>query len=639
MTCPHRRVLLCQGATPTRVRRPRPCHRRQVRSTQARVRVTSRSARPSRALARLLTGAGGGLVGSLRARRRVWCTRTRIRGSSHPCRHICRCTVVIAFPRLRQGDMTLSLRPLDRRERERDRLREYEERERSERERGLRERELERDARERERERERDRYERESVMSRSHAGSPELHRSASAGGRASAVPGTSLPPTQAPQAGAPGAPPPTAFRRVDDGRVPESVYVRAIRRDWEGSREEGQRGRCDDEGTITRVDGPAIGCVVFISGSDYGWVAGQFDASGGKDKMRRRGGRKRKDDTGSMGPSRAPSTQPPPFKVAPVPAGPHSKSPPSPDPISSASVSSGRSGRPSPTVSSAPRREVDEDYDEGAAGALMTLAQSGHGPPPVSPTAVSTGGGRSQPPHRGSISSAEGARRSPTIQTGMGERAQLKRPLSPGPGEPSPGESKRSRVEILNPTRRMASPAPQGRHTPQPSTPIPFRLQASRASEDARSPTTATSLTNWYPILSPAPSSAKCSCHIVPACTCSRTFRRCDDPPTDHDLSPSSSPSSGGARSPTTDSDRMQVDAGLGPASKSRSRSMSPPRAPPSASSSVPRSKVDVMNPSPTSAHSSGSGSGGAARKNSGSAGSPGAPKSPPTEKNGSPRS
>ncbi len=113
MTCPHRRVLLCQGATPTRVRRPRPCHRRQVRSTQARVRVTSRSARPSRALARLLTGAGGGLVGSLRARRRVWCTRTRIRGSSHPCRHICRCTVVIAFPRLRQGDMTLSLRPLD----------------------------------------------------------------------------------------------------------------------------------------------------------------------------------------------------------------------------------------------------------------------------------------------------------------------------------------------------------------------------------------------------------------------------------------------------------------------------------------------------------------------------------------------
>ncbi|KLO11276.1 hypothetical protein SCHPADRAFT_906143 [Schizopora paradoxa] len=510
-------------------------------------------------------------------------------------------------------------RDMEREQRERDRRREYEERER---ERAImRERELERDAREREKERERDRYERESVLSRSHAGSPELYRSASVSGRTSAVPGASLPPPQAPQAGPGGLPPPPPSGGSMTGEFP-SPYTFAPSGD--AGRGRARRGKEVDV-TMRTASPVSMGQPSAASSSSTTTMGGQqsqFDASGSKDRKRRRGGRKGKDDGGSMTPSRAPSTQPPQFKVAPIPAGPHSKSPASPEPISSASVSSGRSGRPSPTVSGPPRRDVDEDYDEGVAGALMSLAQGGQGPPPVSPTALSMGG-RQSASHRGSISSAEGARRSPTIQTGMGDRVPLKRPLSPGPGgEPmtNAGESKRSRVDILNP-RRMGSPAPQGRHTPQPSTPIPFRLQPTRSPEDARSPTTTTSMTTGIPQSLPLPPPPSAVVASSPPAAASGSGSGAVTLPPIATLSTPSSP---------TDSERMQVDQNLGPASKSHSRSVSPPRAPQSAG---PRSKVDVMNPSPTSAHSSS----GAQRKNSGSAGSPA--RSPPTEKNGSPRS
>ncbi|KAH8120724.1 hypothetical protein DFH11DRAFT_1500001 [Phellopilus nigrolimitatus] len=379
--------------------------------------------------------------------------------------------------------------------------------------------------------------------------------------------------------------------------------------------------------------------------------------AGEKRKRRAGGGRKPKDGADSATASRAPSVQPASFKISPVASSSGAmKSPPSPEPRSSASASgsSGRSGRPSPIGSlrpigglGLPRREVDENYDEGVAESLMSLAASGSAPGPVSPT-VSVGGRTrmvSPPPpsHRNSISST-GSHHSPQLPgpstMGPSSSNSLKRPLSPVTMLDT-GDSKRTRVEILNrPTigRINTPPLPSalsgGRHTPQPSSrpsPIPFRTQPSRSPEDRvqaadrdvrmhdRSPSSSTNTTGIPSTLSlPPPPSAIVSSSTAPApvSTASGGGAAVTLPPIATLTPVPNSPSSAGAPSPTTENDRMQVDLGLGGRVGPGSGSITPPApAPPPGGSRVKIS--DVMNPSgPGSA-------GGHARRNSSARSSP----------------
>ncbi|KAJ7226106.1 TPR-like protein [Mycena pura] len=219
-------------------------------------------------------------------------------------------------------------------------------------------------------------------------------------------------------------------------------------------------------------------------------------------RERKRRGRRKEDGTetptpkpfGSAGASSSYN------KVSPYPKGPAS-----PGPVSSnGSGSSGRSVQPSPT-SAAPRmpsRVVDDDYDEpGVADALMGLASYREMAAPAPSSASTMEGGhsatKSQSPtvssgsrhsdrdrprasHRDSVSSTR-SRASPP----SGNGTALKRPLSPSEDG---GESKRSRVDVLQRERRGSS---AGRRTPVPSTrpsPIPFRTQAAAHSPEARDP-------------------------------------------------------------------------------------------------------------------------------------------------------
>ncbi|TDL15850.1 hypothetical protein BD410DRAFT_902365 [Rickenella mellea] len=297
-----------------------------------------------------------------------------------------------------------------------------------------------------------------------------------------------------------------------------------------------------------------------------------------KDKKKRRtAAKKAKEDPGAVesAASRSASTQPQPFKVS---VSSMVRSPPSPEPVSSASTSgsgSVRSGRPSPSVpTSAPVRPLDEDYDEGVADTLMSLARPIEHPPPVSPTdsvhrAERQSPHMSQAAHRRSISSASNSH-SPPVSAG-GSNSTLKRPLSPGPSE-SAAENKRSKIEFLNREQRRVSPP--GRHSPLPPTrpsPIPFRTEVRMHD---RSPPSSGSGSSGIPtsLPLPPPPSAVVAPILPPIAT----------------LSPATSTRGG---SPAGDDERMQMDSG-------DSRSNSPP--PPSASRS---SKIsDVMNPqSPTS--------------------------------------
>ncbi|KAF8872416.1 hypothetical protein CPB85DRAFT_1350123 [Mucidula mucida] len=149
----------------------------------------------------------------------------------------------------------------------------------------------------------------------------------------------------------------------------------------------------------------------------------------------------------------------------------------SPGPASSnGSGGSSRSVQPSPT-SGAPRRNIDEDYDEGVAETLMGLAQSGPGngyrAPERSPAGSrhSDPSPRPHPSHRDSVSSTR-SHVSPALSN--------KRPLSPGFDEMS--DAKRTRVEIRA--------APSSRPSP-----IPFRQQpTSRSPQTSPPPLSAVAL-------------------------------------------------------------------------------------------------------------------------------------------------
>ncbi|KIM51367.1 hypothetical protein SCLCIDRAFT_76262, partial [Scleroderma citrinum Foug A] len=152
----------------------------------------------------------------------------------------------------------------------------------------------------------------------------------------------------------------------------------------------------------------------------------------------------------------------------------------------SSSGSGSRSSQPSPTnvTPRPPSRVIDEDYDEGAADALVVLSQYRSAEPSASgahsPT-LSSGSRHTatSPAHRRSVSSSNGP--SPTSSGSN----SLKRPLSPAPMEEM--DTKRSRIDSLKrgggspsryspPSSRTQPHSPESRqhadiHTTYPSTP------------------------------------------------------------------------------------------------------------------------------------------------------------------------
>lgn len=446
--------------------------------------------------------------------------------------------------------------------------------------------------------------EREHFEARSHAGSPEMFRSNSAVPR-----------------GAPPPPPP-----ISAGSSVPTEYSSPYPAHPEVKDKRRGRGGKDKDSDTMSMRGPPTP-VPGQAGPSTSTFSANGDPSKDKQRKRRAGnGRRAKDGTDSTAGSRAPSTQPAPFKVVGM------QSPPSPEPRSSVSGtgSSGLSGRPSPTsvipVVGLPRREVDEDYDEGVAESLVSLSKSASGP--VSPT-VSVGG-RSRP-----VVSQHPTNRSPQMTT-------LKRSHSPG----DQSDAKRTKVGISSssPTVRQHTPQQLSRQSP-----IPFHQQPTRSPDD-RSQSSDVRMHDLSPSSSgldrlrdklPPPPSAVVSSSSTPA-----PFKPSAVPtagnstalPKIETLPEPRSPSSPGARSANTDSEQMQVDVGLGGMSgKSNSNSHSPP--PPVAPPSSGRKMSDMMN--------SGPGSAGGMRRNSGSmGGSPtnsqsqgNATRSPPQEKTGSPRS
>ena len=540
-------------------------------------------------------------------------------------------------PIVTQAPQTSSRRydPIGRSERmDRDRFDRGYERERMDR--SLDRAEYDRDA-------ERDRYEGR------HATSPEVYRSTSSTSVNTRTP--VLPPPSASTSSGGSGP---EYANPYPPPVPETTRRRG-------------RGRDKDADAMT-MRGPSTPVPPSAppQTSTFSAVSGPVNppADSAKDKRKRRTvpSRRVKDSSDSNAGSRA-ASQTPTFKVA-MSAPSAIKTPPSPEPVSSvsASGSSGRSGRPSPIAglssagSSMPRRVVDEDYDEGVVEHKVNPGQAG-GAGAVSPT-VSVGGRKrivSPPPaasHRSSVSSS-GSRHSPQNVTSAS--GSLKRPLSPGLVDSV--DSKRSRIEILNraPMGRNVSPTSGGRRTPpsasRPS-PVPFHTQPIRSLDDRmqggdremrihdRSPTTSTNTTGIPSTLTlPPPPSA-----VPPSAVVSL-------PPIATLQNVSSPSSTGGPPSPTTESDRMQVDMGLGGHGPSHSRSATPTThaAPPVLmSSGGSRSKiVDMMNP--TSRDSGPGSSGPGPRRSSSGTGHSVSPtnsqsqgnatRSPPKDKSASPRS
>ncbi|KAJ8088653.1 glucose repression mediator protein [Marasmius tenuissimus] len=178
---------------------------------------------------------------------------------------------------------------------------------------------------------------------------------------------------------------------------------------------------------------------------------------------------------------------------------------------SSPSASGSGSSRPSPTATGGrgtprpPNRQVDDDYDEGVADTLMSLA-AGNGSGNTSSGSANGAGSPPRLPHRDSVSSTRslsGGNGSVTMASPSSITPSLpmpmKRPLSPGlmDDAPTPGSdsNKRSRIEIpgTSQKRRGSSPGSSGRRSPtamsqstRPS-PIPFRQQPTSRSPEYNS--------------------------------------------------------------------------------------------------------------------------------------------------------
>lgn len=159
----------------------------------------------------------------------------------------------------------------------------------------------------------------------------------------------------------------------------------------------------------------------------------------------------------------------------------------SPEPMSSNGSGSGsanRSAQPSPTssVHMPPAREVDEDYDEGVADALLNMSKApayrsgvndprSFGPPLSGPPTRSPPG-NPRMPSQALHNSLLAGRSSPPN----------KRPLSPGPDDVQ-ADPKRSRVGSMS--RRVSSPTNGASSSTRPS-PIPFRQQPTSHSPETR---------------------------------------------------------------------------------------------------------------------------------------------------------
>ncbi|KAH9996620.1 hypothetical protein BJV77DRAFT_987930 [Russula vinacea] len=168
-----------------------------------------------------------------------------------------------------------------------------------------------------------------------------------------------------------------------------------------------------------------------------------------RDRKRRTNPKKSERRTETPKPYGGPPNQNPPFKVN------YAKRDESAGPSSSAgSGSQSRSAQPSPTstIPTAPARNIDEDYDEGANIPFPSMRTNSH---------------------RGSISSTR-SRASPPPSS---VATSMKRPLSPVPDDVDP---KRSKVEIS--ARKVSPPA----NTSSRPSPNPFRTQPSSRSPENR---------------------------------------------------------------------------------------------------------------------------------------------------------
>ena len=478
-----------------------------------------------------------------------------------------------------------------------------------------RDRERERYAYEqRDREREREYRERDRYVT--HGGSPEMQRG---GSLLSVTSGTPRGP------GGPSSGP---------GSIPGEMYPPS------GSAEsDRRRGRrimeSEPEPTGTSQMG---GLPMRVTSTPGPGSAGSTASSSQSEQKRKRrtntgNGRKTKDgDSASAAGSRAPSVAPPStssFRGAPPMSQTQQASVGSPEPGSGASVSgsSGRSERRSPIAAPSgtnpftglPRREVDEDYDEGVAESLMSLAQGG----PVSPT-VSVGGRTRVIPGPGPGPNSAG--QSPQLSGPVGG---VKRPLSPVVG--FDGEAKRTRMDILSrPGNRMNTPPPSsalptsgpgsggssGKRSPPNETkrqsPIPMAYNAhitKRSPE--RSPTSGPNTTGIPSTLSlPPPPSAIVSPSASASGSTSGAPSSSREPagmlPPITTMEPGS-PASRRSASPG-DSDRMQVDSvmpsvrrGAHSRSASSSESVAPVSSGSTGSASGRTKMSDMMNPAPTS--------------------------------------
>lgn len=172
----------------------------------------------------------------------------------------------------------------------------------------------------------------------------------------------------------------------------------------------------------------------------------------------------------------------------------------SPEPMGSNGSGSGsanRSAQPSPTnsIHLPPSREVDEDYDEGVADALLhmsktpTYRNSGPSDPrSFGPPLVNGPGLSHSPPSGGRLptqSSPHSMSKHPAMmhQPGRPSPPLNKRPLSPGPDDMQT-ESKRSRVGSMS--RHVPSPTAANATSSTRPSPIPFRQQPTSHSPEIR---------------------------------------------------------------------------------------------------------------------------------------------------------
>jgi hypothetical protein len=296
-----------------------------------------------------------------------------------------------------------------------------------------------------------------------------------------------------------------------------------------------------------------------------------------KDK-RRRAPRRPKDEatpTSAQFPN-APGQPVPGYEVKPGSQG-------SPEPISSNGSNPGsgsRSGQPSPTnsVHLPPTRQLYEDYDEeGVVDALVHLSRNRTGAAPESGSSA----GRSplssaRPPNSGSSAMSP---HSMSKHPGVGRPSPpvpAKRPLSPGPEEPT--DVKRTRVGSIH--RRNTSPGGTGS---RPS-PIPFRQQPTSHSPEMRQD---------VPNARSYPSSPSLPTVLPPH---PRPVGNGSMPPPSNTRSPP-----GSVTSPTAEGDRVQA---------SRSQSPAGPRMAAKRdivlhNTGSPHGPVSKSTPSPASSHSS----------------------------------